>query len=134
MQKDEPELEQHLHAAQSAIAALSMPYKHAACFHPLDVLMPHIRLTSTPSGAPMAANLLKAGYRVVVYDRNPDALAKLAAQGAQVASSPQQIGEAEGTAYNACGTWSIEYCVAWLSDLDVVLHAEQLQQLQSYLP
>ena len=38
-------------------------------------------------GAPMAANLLRAGYRVKVFDLVPQAMAKLAEQGAKVASS-----------------------------------------------
>ena len=38
-------------------------------------------------GAPMAANLLRAGYRVKVFDLVPQAMAKLAEQGAKVAKS-----------------------------------------------
>jgi len=38
-------------------------------------------------GAPMAANLAKAGHRVIGYDVNPNALRALAASGVQAASS-----------------------------------------------
>lgn len=40
-------------------------------------------------GGPMAANLVKAGYDVNVYDLVPDVVATLAQQGAHAASSPE---------------------------------------------
>lgn len=41
-------------------------------------------------GSPMASNLLKQGHRLSVFDVNPDAVQRLAEQGAQSASSPSQ--------------------------------------------
>jgi 3-hydroxyisobutyrate dehydrogenase-like beta-hydroxyacid dehydrogenase len=41
-------------------------------------------------GAPMAANLLRAGHDLVVYNRTPDRARALAAQGARVARSPRE--------------------------------------------
>jgi 3-hydroxyisobutyrate dehydrogenase-like beta-hydroxyacid dehydrogenase len=41
-------------------------------------------------GAPMAANLRRAGHELVVYNRTPDRAAPLAAQGARVARSPRE--------------------------------------------
>jgi 3-hydroxyisobutyrate dehydrogenase len=46
----------------------------------------------------MAANLIKAGLPVLVFDRNPAAVEKLIRLGAKAASSPQEIGSTLGTA------------------------------------
>jgi 3-hydroxyisobutyrate dehydrogenase-like beta-hydroxyacid dehydrogenase len=45
-------------------------------------------------GTPMAANLLKAGYPVTVYNRNPEKAEPLLQQGAGQASSPKALAEA----------------------------------------
>ena len=45
-------------------------------------------------GKPMAANLLKAGFPVTVFNRSRPAMEELAAQGATVASSPADVGRA----------------------------------------
>jgi 2-hydroxy-3-oxopropionate reductase len=42
-------------------------------------------------GKPMAKNLLKAGYKLVVYDINADAVGELAAAGAERAASPKEV-------------------------------------------
>lgn len=42
-------------------------------------------------GGPMAANLLKAGYQVCVYDLFPEAVEKLVAEGATTADSAQAV-------------------------------------------
>lgn len=42
-------------------------------------------------GKPMAKNLLKAGYQLVVYDINPAAVAEVAAAGAASGSSPKDV-------------------------------------------
>jgi 3-hydroxyisobutyrate dehydrogenase-like beta-hydroxyacid dehydrogenase len=42
-------------------------------------------------GAAMAANVLKAGYELVVYNRNADRVAPLREKGAAVASSPLEL-------------------------------------------
>jgi 3-hydroxyisobutyrate dehydrogenase-like beta-hydroxyacid dehydrogenase len=42
-------------------------------------------------GGPMARRLIDAGHRLAIYDVNPDACAKLAAQGAEVRSSPAAV-------------------------------------------
>lgn len=44
-------------------------------------------------GGAIARNLLKAGYRLSVYDIRKEAMKTLAAQGAQVASSPLEMGK-----------------------------------------
>ena len=44
-------------------------------------------------GSAMAANLLKAGFRVTVWNRTPDKCRPLAASGAIVASSPREVAE-----------------------------------------
>jgi 2-hydroxy-3-oxopropionate reductase len=44
-------------------------------------------------GKPMARNLLKAGYPLVVYNRSPAAMEALAAAGATIAASPQAVAE-----------------------------------------
>ncbi|MCE9685065.1 3-hydroxyisobutyrate dehydrogenase [Shewanella sp. AS16] len=44
-------------------------------------------------GGPMAANLLKAGHQVTVFDLVPAAMQSLAAQGAELATSAQQAAE-----------------------------------------
>ena len=45
-------------------------------------------------GKPMASNLLKAGFPVVVFNRSRPAMDELAAQGARLASSPAEVGRA----------------------------------------
>jgi 3-hydroxyisobutyrate dehydrogenase-like beta-hydroxyacid dehydrogenase len=45
-------------------------------------------------GAPMAANLLKAGYPVMVYNRSPEKADPLVKQGAGLASSPKVLAQA----------------------------------------
>jgi 3-hydroxyisobutyrate dehydrogenase-like beta-hydroxyacid dehydrogenase len=45
-------------------------------------------------GAPMAANVLKGGHELTVFDLNADAVAGLAAKGARVADSPRAVGAA----------------------------------------
>lgn len=48
-------------------------------------------------GKPMAKNLLKAGYQLTVYDINKDAVAAVAAEGANTADSVQQVAESCST-------------------------------------
>lgn len=50
----------------------------------------------------MAANLLRAGLPVLVFDRNPAAVDKLIKLGAKAAGSPQEIGSTPGV------------CVGWV--------------------
>src|SRR3954447_22094869 len=47
-------------------------------------------------GQPMAANLLKAGHRVTVYNRSPDKARALVEQGARLAQRPQDVVGTEG--------------------------------------
>ncbi|WP_028535133.1 2-hydroxy-3-oxopropionate reductase [Paludibacterium yongneupense] len=42
-------------------------------------------------GKPMSKNLLKAGYPLVVLDRNPNSVAELAALGAEVGATPADV-------------------------------------------
>ena len=44
-------------------------------------------------GKPMAKNLLKAGYPLVVYDVNPVPVKELAAEGAEAASSAKEVAQ-----------------------------------------
>jgi 2-hydroxy-3-oxopropionate reductase len=44
-------------------------------------------------GKPMAKNLLKAGYRLVVFDINAAPMKELAAAGAETATSPKEVAE-----------------------------------------
>ena len=44
-------------------------------------------------GKPMARNLMKAGYQLMVYNRTPGSMNELAAEGARAASSPRQVAE-----------------------------------------
>jgi 3-hydroxyisobutyrate dehydrogenase len=44
-------------------------------------------------GNPMASNVLKAGFPMVVYDRNPQAMENLIQAGAQRADSAREVGE-----------------------------------------
>ena len=45
-------------------------------------------------GAPMALNILKGGHSLTVYDRSPEAVARLVQAGAKAASSPKEVGAA----------------------------------------
>jgi 3-hydroxyisobutyrate dehydrogenase-like beta-hydroxyacid dehydrogenase len=45
-------------------------------------------------GTPMAANLMKAGYPVMVYNRSPEKAEPLVKQGAGLASSPENLAKA----------------------------------------
>ncbi len=45
-------------------------------------------------GSPMALNILKGGHDLTVYDRSPEAIARLTAAGARAASTPREVGEA----------------------------------------
>jgi 3-hydroxyisobutyrate dehydrogenase-like beta-hydroxyacid dehydrogenase len=45
-------------------------------------------------GTPMAANLLKAGYAVMVYNRSPEKAESLVKQGAGLASNPKSLARA----------------------------------------
>jgi len=54
-------------------------------------------------GGPMAANLLRAGLPVLVFDRNPAAVEKLTRLGAKAASSPQEVGSTPGKEAGAGG-------------------------------
>src|SRR3972149_5256791 len=44
-------------------------------------------------GKPMAKNLLKAGYRLVVFDTNAASMKELAVAGAETAASPKEVAE-----------------------------------------
>ena len=44
-------------------------------------------------GKPMSKNLIKAGYSLVVSDRNPEAIAEVIAAGAETASTAKEIAE-----------------------------------------
>lgn len=63
-------------------------------------------------GAPMAANLLKAGHQVTVHNRTRDKEEPLAAQGAKRASSPAQA---------AAGAEIVFLCLADTPDVEHIL-------------
>ena len=45
-------------------------------------------------GAPMAANILKGGHELTVYDRSAEAVARLVKAGAKAAANPREVGAA----------------------------------------
>ena len=45
-------------------------------------------------GSPMAANILKGGHQLTVYDRSPEAVERLVRAGAKAAGSPKEVGAA----------------------------------------
>ena len=45
-------------------------------------------------GAPMAANIVKAGHELTVYDRSPEAVASLVKLGAKSAANGREVGQA----------------------------------------
>lgn len=45
-------------------------------------------------GEPMAINLVKAGYKVIAYDRNPERTEVLVQEGATAASGPREVAQA----------------------------------------
>ena len=45
-------------------------------------------------GGPMAANILKKGHQLTVYDLDPAAVQRLTDQGAQAAATPKDVGAA----------------------------------------
>ena len=45
-------------------------------------------------GGPMAANILKGGHSLTVFDLNPASVATLTAAGAKAAASPRDVGAA----------------------------------------
>ena len=48
-------------------------------------------------GKPMARNLMKAGYELVVHNRSREVVEELAGEGAGAAESPEEVAEACGT-------------------------------------
>jgi 2-hydroxy-3-oxopropionate reductase len=48
-------------------------------------------------GKPMARNLMKAGYELVVHNRSREAVEELAGEGAGAAESPEEVAQACGT-------------------------------------
>ena len=45
-------------------------------------------------GSPMALNILKGGHELTVYDRSPEAVARLTQAGAKAAATPREVGAA----------------------------------------
>ena len=45
-------------------------------------------------GAPMAENIVKGGHELTVYDRSPEAIARLVKAGAKAAATPREVGAA----------------------------------------
>ena len=44
-------------------------------------------------GKPMSKNLIKAGYELVIMDRNPAVVEELKALGAEAVSSPKEVAQ-----------------------------------------
>ena len=44
-------------------------------------------------GKPMSKNLIKAGYEMVIMDRNPAVVEELKALGAEVAANPKEVAQ-----------------------------------------
>ena len=45
-------------------------------------------------GAPMALNILKGGHELTVFDRSPEAMARLVQAGAKAAATAKEVGAA----------------------------------------
>lgn len=52
-------------------------------------------------GFNMAENLIRAGYQLVVYDKNVDAVDKLISMGARGVASPLELGTYPGNSINS---------------------------------
>ena len=52
-------------------------------------------------GKPMARNLLKAGYELVVYTRSREKADELVEEGATAAASPREVAEQSNGSYHA---------------------------------
>ncbi|MFG1193099.1 NAD(P)-dependent oxidoreductase [Xanthobacter flavus] len=63
-------------------------------------------------GQPMALRLLEAGHPLVVFDRDPAAMAPLAARGARVASSLAEVGRAARVVFGSLPTPDVVLAVA----------------------
>ena len=50
-------------------------------------------------GKPMARNLIKAGYSLVVHNRSRAAVEELSKEGAQLAANSQEVAAASGDSY-----------------------------------
>jgi len=75
-------------------------------------------------GAPMAANLVKAGHRVTGYDLVPAACARLAALGGQVAASANEAAGAGDIAITMLPAGP-EVRAVWLGGEGLIAHARQ---------
>lgn len=64
------------------------------------ILRCHLLALANPA---VAANLLKAGLPVLVFDRNPAAVDKLVKLGAKAVGSPQELGETPGKQAHTLG-------------------------------
>jgi 2-hydroxy-3-oxopropionate reductase len=73
-------------------------------------------------GKPMTANLLKAGYSVVVYNRSRPAMDELAQQGAVLADSPQDV---------ARQTDVVITCLPDSPDVEAIVLTESIQTMRS---
>ena len=69
-------------------------------------------------GQPMALNLLKAGFELSVYNRNPARAEPLVAQGAQQVFKPGEVAEPGGIVVTMVANDSA------LESVDLTLHAE----------
>jgi 3-hydroxyisobutyrate dehydrogenase-like beta-hydroxyacid dehydrogenase len=78
-------------------------------------------------GSPMAGNLLKAGYRLTVYDTRRDAMEAFAKSGARAASSPADVAASAETVLLSLPTPDIVRAVA-LGD-NGVIHASAVKTL-----
>ncbi|MDR2839471.1 MAG: NAD(P)-binding domain-containing protein, partial [Azonexus sp.] len=77
-------------------------------------------------GAPIARRLLRAGFALTVHDTNPDAAARLAASGAQVAGSAREVASAAPIVFACLPSPAISERVA-LGD-DGVAHGTAVRQ------
>ena len=82
-------------AAAAASAAASAASAAAAAAPPMTVGFVGVG----NMGSAMAGALLRAGHRLLVFDRNPAAVEALVARGAAAAASPKAIAETPGALF-----------------------------------
>lgn len=99
--------------ASAAWWALHQPLQEVYCSASqcatFRVCMPGVYVSCSSTTA-VAANLLKAGLPVLVFDRNPAAVDKMVQLGAKAAASPLEIGETPGATFWAKLGWSKRTC------------------------
>ena len=64
-------------------------------------------------GAPMAANILKGGHELTVYDRSAEAVARLVQAGAKAAANPREVARPARSWSPCCPSHSMSSRWCW---------------------